>query len=261
MLLLLLILDYLLSYIFLLPLKDDRGPFRSFPIMTIGLIVVNTAVHVFVFYVLPMWMDEAMWLGLLYQMLLTPADILEGKGLGAVSLITSAFLHANWSHLIGNMLFLFFFGRKVEDVMGPAKFGLFYMVCVFGSGIGSVVAEAALPVMQGMIPNLGASGAIMGVVAAYLFLYHEQRIRTLVMLVILPIPVTPAIPAWVFILYTVLRDIMRGWLEQQFEAQGYIYSLVGSFAHLGGVITGLACTYFFLPRELLHYRYRPDERL
>jgi hypothetical protein len=58
--------------------------------------------------------------------------------------------------------------------------------------------------------------------------------------------------AWTFILYTVARDVVRGHLEQQFQAYGYIYSLVGSFAHLGGVIAGLTCLYFFLPHELLH---------
>ena len=102
----------------------------------------------------------------------------------------------------------------------------------------------------------------MGIVAAYLFLYQEQRIRTLPMLFgLVPIPFALRMPAWVFILYTVGRDITRGWLEQQFQASGYIYSFVGSFAHLGGVIAGLTCLYFFLPRELLYYRHRPDRAL
>lgn len=177
-------------------------------------------------------------------------------------MLTSAFLHANWSHLIGNMLYLFFFGRKLEDMMGPAKFGLFYLVCVFVSSIGSVLGRVALPLTQGKIPELGASGAVMGVVGAYLFLYHEQRIRTLPMLLgFIPIPFTPRMPAWVFIVQTVARDVTRGWLEQQFQAHGYIHSLVGSSAHLGGIIAGLTCLYFFLPRELLYYRHRPDEAL
>ena len=101
----------------------------------------------------------------------------------------------------------------------------------------------------------------MGIVSAYLFLYHAQRIRTLAMLFgIIPIPFTLRMPAWMFILYTVARDVVRGHLEQQFQAYGYIYSLVGSFAHLGGVIAGLTCLYFFLPRELLYYRHRSDTR-
>lgn len=68
-------------------------------------------------------------------------------------------------------------------------------------------------------------------------------------------------PIWVSIIQTVARDVTRGWLEQQFQAYGYIYSLVGSSAHLGGIIAGLTCLYFFLPRELLHYRHRLDAAL
>jgi membrane associated rhomboid family serine protease len=262
MLLLILMLDYLLSFVMLLPLKDDRGRYRSFPIMTVGLVALNTIVFALVNVLL--WLrvgDVEMWFTLIRPFMLVPADVLAGGGAGALSMITSAFLHADLWHLAGNMLFLVFFGRKVEDVMGPARFGLFYLVCALGSGVGSVAAEAALPVTQGKIPGLGASGAIMGVVAAYMFLYHEQRIRTLVVLAILPIPVALPMPAWMFMLYTVSRDLMRGWLEQQAQAQGSWYSLVGSFAHLGGIITGLACIYFFLPRELLHYRHRPEEAL
>lgn len=254
-----LMLDYLLSFVFLLPLQDDRGRHQSFPTMTAALILVNTAIHGFVYYALPLWIgDEESWSNLMLKMMLVPADVLAGQGLGALSVISSAFLHADWSHLIGNMFFLYFFGRKLEDALGPAKFGLFYLVCVFVSGIASVLGETTLPVSQGSIPALGASGAVMGIVAAYLFLYHEQRIRTLAFLAVIPIPVRLYMPAWVFILYTVMRDIMRGYLEQQFQAHGYLYSLVGSFAHLGGLIAGLTCVYLFLPPELIYYRHRPD---
>lgn len=263
MILLVMFLDFCLSLVFLFPFKDDRGRYRSFPSMTLGLILINTIVHVVFYSLLPRWLgDDEAWLDLRWQMMLVPADVVNGEGLGALSMLTSAFLHADWSHLIGNMLYLFFFGRKLEDVMGPAKFGLFYLVCVFVSSIGSVLGRVALPLTQGKIPGLGASGAVMGVVGAYLFLYHEQRIRTLPMLLgFVPIPFTLRMPTWVFIVQTVARDVTRSWLEQQFQAHGYIHSLVGSSAHLGGIIAGLTCLYFFLPRELLYYRHRPDEAL
>lgn len=256
---LVLVLDYFLSFVFFYPIKDDRGRYRSFSYMTVGLILINTVVHIVFYWLLPQWLgsDEA-WVELAEQMLLVPADVVNGEGLGALSMLTSAFLHSDWSHLIGNMLYLFFFGRKLEDVMGPAKFGLFYLVCVFVSSTCSVLGRIALPLTQGKIPGLGASGAIMGVVGAYLFLYHEQRIRTWPMLFgIIPVPFTLHMPAWVFIVQTVARDITRGWLEQQFQAHGYVYSLVGSSAHLGGIIAGLTCLYFFLPHEMLYYRHRP----
>ena len=255
----LLIIDFLLSFVFLLPLKDDRGTHRSFPFMTVGLMVLNTLIHGLAHYALPRWIgDDGAWMDVMLQMMLVPADVLAGEGMGALSMVTAAFLHADWSHLLGNMFFLVFFGRKLEDALGPAKFGLFYLVCVFVSGIASVLGDTALPLTQGTIPALGASGAIMGIVAAYLFLYHEQRIRTLLFLGIIPIPAPLHMPAWVFILYTVARDIVRGLLEQEFQAHGYLYSLVGSFAHLGGVIAGLTCLYLFLPPEVIYYRHRPD---
>jgi membrane associated rhomboid family serine protease len=256
MILFLLMLDYLLSLAYLLPLKDDRGHYRSFPTMTLAIVLLNTLIHVLVYYVLPL--EEDVWAegGLMWQAMLVPADILEGVGPGALSMITAAFLHADWSHLVGNMFILWFFGRKLEDMLGPTKFGLFYLVCVLVSGAGSVLGRTALPLTQGVIPGLGASGAIMGVVAAYLFLYPQHRILTLILVGIIPIPLR--IPAWVFILYTVTRDILGGWLEQEFQEIGYLYSFVDSFAHLGGVIAGLICVYFFLPRELLYYRHRPD---
>jgi membrane associated rhomboid family serine protease len=255
-----LLIDLLLSLVLLLPLKDDRGRYRNFPYMTAGLILSNVTAHVLLHVLLPMWLgDDDTWLNLMRQMMLVPAGVLNGEGLGALSMITAAFMHADWSHLLGNMFFLFFFGRKLEDVLGPAKFGLFYMACVFVSGTGSVLGRAALPLSQGTTPGLGASGAIMGVVAAYLFLYQDQRIRTLPMIFgIIPIPFTLPMPAWVFILYTVVGDLARGWLRQEFETVGLIYSAVDSFGHLGGIIAGLTCLYFFLPRELMNYRHRLD---
>jgi len=253
---LLLMLDFLLSRVFLLPLKDYRGPHRTFPTMTLALVSFNTVIHVLVHHALPLGDDVWSNGGLMWQVMLVPADILGGDGLGALSMITAAFLHASWSHLVGNMFILWFFGRKLEDLLGPTKFGLFYLVCVFVSGTGSVLGRTALPLTQGVIPGLGASGAIMGVVAAYLFLYHQQRILTLIFFGVIPIPLR--IPAWVFILYTVTRDILGGRLEQELQASGHIYNFVDSFAHLGGVIAGLICVYFFLPRELLYYRHRPD---
>jgi membrane associated rhomboid family serine protease len=252
--------EYVRAIIMLLPLKDDRGHHRSFPYMTFGLIATNTIIHAVFFLLLP-WLLGSPEPGfdLMWQMMLVPADVIAGEGLGALSMITSTFLHGDWRHLASNMFFLYFFGRKLEDVLGPTKFGLFYLTCVFVSSVASVLGDIAMPLTRGMIPSLGASGAVMGIVAAYLFLYQEQRIRTLPMLFgFIPLPFTLPVPAWVFILYTVIGDFTRGWLQQAYEEHGYIYSLVGTFAHLGGLIAGLTCLYFFLPRELLYYRHRSN---
>jgi membrane associated rhomboid family serine protease len=251
---------WLLSLVFLLPIKDDRRRFRSFPAMTIGIVSLNTLIHAFVYYILPILVGEDAWFDIMMRLLLVPADILNGEGLGALSMITSAFLHSSWMHLIGNMLILFFFSRRLEDVLGPLKLGVFYLTCVFVSSIGSVVAEAALPTTQGMVPSLGASGAVMGVVAAYLFLYPTQRIRTLPLVGVIPIPFLPRVPAWVFILYTIAHDIVGAFLEQEVQAYGYT-TLVGWFAHLGGVIAGLTCLYLYLPAEIIHYRHQVGEEV
>ncbi|HDQ72686.1 MAG TPA: rhomboid family intramembrane serine protease [Chloroflexi bacterium] len=253
-------LDILLSSILLLPVKDERGRYRSFPVATTGLILTNVAIFLLLNLGLQRLIDDVdEFRSIILPMLLLPAAIVQGQGLGALSVITASFMHGGWFHLIGNMFYLFFFGRKLEDVLGLARFIVFYLVCAFVSSVVSVISWTALPLTQGQIPSLGASGAIMGVVGAYLFLYSEQQIKTLVMIGgIIPIPYMTSMPAWVFILYTIVSDLANGWLQQVAESVGFIYSLINSFAHLGGVLAGLTCLYFFLPRELLHYRYRVE---
>ena len=254
------LIDFLLSIVFFLPLKDDRGPFKSFPLMTLILIGLNSGIYISMTYILPRQIgDDAAQRFIRTQLLLVPANVLQGAGQPAFTMLASAFMHASWDHLLGNMFFLWFFGRKVEDLLGSVKFGLFYLVCIYISNLGSVIAEVALPVDQGLVASLGASGAIMGVVGAYLFMYHGERIRTLPLLFgFIPIPILPRVSASFFIFYTIFRDVLNGWLEQQFQTFGYHYSFVDSFAHLSGVIAGLLCVLLFLPAEILNYRYRPE---
>ena len=97
-------------------------------------------------------------------------------------MVSSAFLHAGWEHLLGNMFFLLFFGRKVEDLLGPAKFLLLYFVCIYTSNLGSVIGEVALPLWRGSIRIWAPAALSWASVGAYLFLYYEERIRTLPMI-------------------------------------------------------------------------------
>lgn len=260
---------YYLSRIQLLPIKDDRGRFRSFPFMTTGIVVLNVIIFIGVNIVLALAVSTEAWIASVSPFLLLPVDIGERAGLGALSLITSAFLHADLMHLLGNMFILFFFGRKLEDVLGPIKFGVFYIVCIFVSGTVYVVGEIALPITQGTNPALGASGALIGIVTAYIFLYHDQRIRT-VIFGFLPIPETyyfipflawPRLPAWVFVMVRVVQDILGAWLAQtiQYEYGVEFPVYVAWFVHLGGVLAGLTCLYLFLPAEIIHYRRQVDE--
>lgn len=254
-----LVLDMVFSLVSFLPLKDRRGPGKRFAVVTWSIITLNVVIHVVMVGFAPRWLGGRAWAGLRASFLLTPAQVLEGSGLGALSMITSSFLHADGGHLFGNMLFLLFFGRKVEDLLGAGKFALFYLVSIFISGVGSVLAESALPLTQGEIPGLGASGAIMAVMAAYLFLYSEQRIRTLMFLFVVPVPIPINLPVWFFVIFQTAQDVIGGFLEQSFQEMGYRYSMVGFFAHLGGFIAGMTTIYLFLPAEVLHYRHRPGD--
>jgi len=254
------IIDLLLSLVLLLPISDSRQQQR-FPIVTLILVGINTGIFIYTEYVLPRQLgDESAFLFLRRQMLM-PLAVVNGVGLPGWNMISSAFLHGSWSHLLGNVFFLMFFGRKVEDLLGPAKFLLLYFACIYLSHLASIIGEMALPVWQGAIPGLGASGAIMGVVGAYLFLYYEERIRTLPMIFgFIPfIFWWPRLPVWVFILYTILKDVLNGWLEEQFQALGSYYSFVNSFAHLGGILGGMLCIYLFLPASMLHFKRRRSD--
>jgi len=256
----LIVVYILLNLVLFLPLHDGRARGQRIPIVTLALIGVNTGIYVAQAVVWPRQLGEAGIENVMYGLMLVPARVMNGDASSALTMITSAFLHGSLWHLAGNMFFLLFFGRKVEDVLGRTKFLLLYFVCVFVSGIGSVVGEIALPLWKGTLPNLGASGAIMGVVGAYLFLYSGEKIRTVILPGGLPIPFFPRVSAGFFIGYLILSDVLNGLLTEQFQKLGRDFSSVNSFAHLSGLVGGLIGIYLFLPREMLHYRYQPEQK-
>lgn len=234
--------------VFLLPLRDRRSRRLGFPWMTLSLVVLNTLIHIWVTFLIsqqPGSYDEAWW-HLLYPYMEVPRLVLKGEGLGAFSILTSGFLHGGWEHLLGNMFFLWFFGRKVEDSTGSVRFLLLYLLCLYTSSLLSVVARGLFAPQQDWIPGLGASGAIFGIVTAYLFLYSEERILTL----ILPIPWPFWLPAWVFIVYTLLVNALIGQLVQDH----LIRVTVNVFAHLGGAAGGMFFIYFFLHPDVFAQR-------
>jgi membrane associated rhomboid family serine protease len=213
--------------------------------MTLSLVVINILIHILVV-VATAGSDEASWV-LLYPYMEVPRLILDGEGLGALSVLTSGFLHGGWWHLAGNMFILWFFGRKVEDATGSFRFALLYIFCLYTSALLSVISRGAFTSpAEGMIPGLGASGAIFGIMAAYLFLYSEQRILTL----ILPIPWPFWIPAWLYIVRELLLNALVGQLIQE----GSLVVRVNVFAHLGGAAGGLLFIYFFLHPDVFAQR-------
>src|SRR5262245_56692304 len=151
----------------MIPLRDVI-PSRTAPYITITIIVLNALA-----WLLELSMDERTLTQFLYVYGVVPGDF------SPPTLITSMFLHGSWSHVIGNMWFLWIFGDNVEDRMGHGRFVLFYLICGVGAAVGHVAMDTA-----SMLPTIGASGAIAGVMGAYVVLYPRSRVLTLVPLII-----------------------------------------------------------------------------
>jgi membrane associated rhomboid family serine protease len=152
------------------------------------------------------------------------------------------FLHAGWAHTLGNMLFLFVFGNHVERAMGPARYLIFYLVC----GLGASALET-LTAWGSDLPGLGASGAISGVLAAYLMLYPTSRFGTLIPLCTFLLPAR--IPAWIFIVLWFLVQLVSGLMS--LSGPGSAAGDVAYFAHVGGFILGLVLVRLFTKPALL----------
>jgi len=170
------------------------------------------------------------------------------------TILTSMFTHGGWFHLIGNMLFLWVFGNNIEDATGHGKFLIFYLLC----GVAAAATQTLIS-PHSIVPMVGASGAISGVLGAYLLLYPRVRVHTLI---ILPIYITTvAIPAWVMLGYWALLQLIGGLGSlTQLEQGG-----VAFFAHVGGFVAGLLLVRLFASEDVLrrrptqpapYYRYR-----
>jgi membrane associated rhomboid family serine protease len=155
-----------------------------------------------------------------------------GRQVGNV--FTSMFLHGGWMHLIGNMWFLWLFGNNVEDSMTRPRFIAFYLLCGVAAAMAQVLAEP-----RSAIPMVGASGAISGVMGAYLVLYPRVRVYTLVPLGFIFTNI--ALPAWVMLIYWMVIQIFGGLTQIGAEEGGG----VAFWAHLGGFVAGVVLIKFF----------------
>ena len=222
----------------MLPISDDNHGRRSTPYVTWALIVLNVAVYFYQWTLSPR--DHAAFLD---DWAVVPAEISSGSDL--YTLITSAFMHGSWFHLGSNMLFLWIFGDNVEDVMGHVKYTLFYLATAIAAGLGQVLVGT-----DSMIPMVGASGAISGLLAAYIVLFPNGRIRTLITLGVF-ITMT-LLPAWMMIGYWILLQVISGALSLgQSEAAG---GGVAFFAHIGGFVAGLLLVFPFRNKERQDYQ-------
>jgi membrane associated rhomboid family serine protease len=148
------------------------------------------------------------------------------------SLVISLFMHGSWLHLLGNMLFLWIFGNNIEDRLGPIRFIFFYLLCGVGANLVHVLFN-----LNSLMPVIGASGAVSGVMGAYLLLFPNARIRTLVFIFVMV--TTMDIPAAVFLII---------WFVFQFFYAGGGESIAW-LAHVGGFILGMLLLKIFLSKK------------
>jgi len=226
-----------------LPLRDNV-PTRHRPWVTYGLIVAN--VLVWVLYQLP---DLQ---GSVNELAYHPCEVDDSCPVVGqdwlVTAFTSMFMHADWLHLGGNMLFLWIFGNNVEDSMGHVRYLVFYVL----AGLAAVALQTTFTLMTAsdagaQIPNLGASGAISGVLGAYLLLLPRARILTLIFFFLLR-----ELPAWLMLgIYFAFQLYQANFqLEHPPEEGG-----VAVFAHLGGALFGVLAVFLFRKRKPLRPAY------
>ena len=207
-----------------IPLKD-LNPRRTLPIVNTLLIIANLVVF-FYELTLPLSRENAMML----TFGAVPARFPSFLGghtsfeLAFLPLLTSMFLHAGFLHIIGNMLFLWVFGDNVEDFFGHIQYLFFYLVCGVGAGLVHVLFNLSSP-----IPALGASGAISGVMGAYLILYPRARVLTLVFIFLIPLPAVLLLGWWF------LMQFLEGVNTLGMTPSGG----VALWAHIGGFILGM----------------------
>jgi|SRR5436190_4148272 len=204
------------------PIGDDNAGRRTFPVVTYGLIALNI-----LFFLVEMSGGEPF----IQQWSVVPRRLLANPAGDFPTVFTSMFMHAGWVHLLGNMLYLWIFGDNVEDSFGHAKFLLFYLLC----GIAATFAQVLFN-STSTIPNLGASGAIAGVLGAYLVLFPRGQVRVMMGRGIIPMPALVVIGGWI-----VLQLVSGiGSISQTADTGGVAY-----LAHIGGFVAGLALTFVF----------------
>ncbi|ABG32067.1 rhomboid family intramembrane serine protease [Roseobacter denitrificans] len=199
----------------------DHNPSGRIPYVTYMLMAANTGIFLSYFGIMEdVRAINAFWL----QWAMIPARLSQGDGY--YTLISSMFLHGGFFHLAGNMLFLWIFGDNIEDELGHGKFILFYLGC----GIIASLAQYAVDPMA-MIPTVGASGAIAGVMGGYLLLFPKAKVDILIILIVI-FRILP-IPAWIMLMLWLGMQIIGGVGSSSDEA-GVAY-----WAHAGGFIAGM----------------------
>jgi membrane associated rhomboid family serine protease len=221
----------------MIPLRDNIPSSRA-PVLTIGLIAVNVVVYVIQTMLPPQQVGEFIHLyGLIPLEISSGAPFVPHPVPLYATIVTSMFIHGGLFHLGGNMLYLWIFGDNVEDRMGRPKFLMFYLL----SGAGAAAAQIwANPASK--IPMIGASGAISGVLGAYLFLFPRARVLTLIPLGLFSR--VAEIPALVVLGFWIVVQVLNGVMTFGSQAGG-----VAWLAHIGGFVAGLVMVMPFAGRR------------
>jgi len=199
----------------MIPIKVTQ-PSYSRPVVTILLIVANTLIFLHEFSLDDYSLNRFM---ALYS--LRPAHF------HLANVFTSMFLHANWFHVLGNMLFLWVFGDNVEDILGHFKYLLFYLLCGFAAGMAQVLIDPS-----SRVPMVGASGAIAGVMGAYLVKFPRSKVVILTWFLFI---FTFDLPAWLMLIYWFALQLFGGFGSITEASQGG----TAFFAHVGGFVAGI----------------------
>jgi membrane associated rhomboid family serine protease len=232
----------------MIPLQDTV-PTRSLPLVTWLLIALNVVMFMAELSADANGLGEAM----VQNFGIIPTRFLAYHDLREVStLITAMFLHGGWFHLFFNMWALYIFGDNVEDRMGPARYLTFYLVCGLAAGLTHIYFNS-----HSTMPSIGASGAIAGVLGAYLLLFPQARVITLIPILFYPLFIE--IPAVLYLGFWFISQLLNGTLEIVHSASSPEAREVGGvawWAHAGGFITGVLLVWpFAIPRRKLRTRY------
>jgi len=208
----------------MIPLADDN-PTRTFAFVTVLLILANVLVFIYEL-ILP---GEVAVAAFFADFALVPVDLMRAPSAAVYGTVfSSMFLHGGWLHLLGNVLFLWIFGNNIEDSVGHFQFVIFYLLC----GIGAAVTQVLIN-PDSHIPMVGASGAISGVLGAYLLLFPRARVLMLVPIWIFLKFIY--VPAWLVLLCWFGLQLLSGYLViGQMHTGG-----VAFWAHIGGFMAGM----------------------
>lgn len=220
----------------MIPLRDEN-PTRTFPFVTFAIIAANLLVFFF-----ELSLDKALGRDFILAFGMTPYNQFHPETpLVLLTFLTSMFLHGGWMHIIGNMWYLWIFGNNIEDYMGHFKFLLFYLTCGLAAGLSHLISAPA-----STVPTIGASGAISGVLGAYLLLFPKARVMALLPLFYI-----------MRIIYLDARWFLLFWIGMQLISGTASLALSGNsaaggvawFAHIGGFCAGILFLRLFARRR------------